>query len=284
MKRAVEREQFFTGRELARRCVDFADRLLRFETFARFVEPSAGDGSFLDLLPADRRIGIDIDPRAPGVVAADFLTWRPPAAPGRVLTIGNPPFGQRAVLAVDFVEAACVFSDAVAFILPRSFNKYTFANRVPRDFALLGSFDCDEFRAVDGRPRTVKAVFQVWQRGTEPRPLLLPPATHPHFGMRHCHLSRATPAELDRLRGAYEFAVAQVGSDFAPRDAHAVTRGSHWFIAPAVADVRRRFERLDFAFLDGMNTAHKSLSKRDIVAAYQAVLDAEAGPGLWPTR
>ncbi len=275
MKRAVGCEHYFTGPRLARRCVDYADRLLGFGGYAHFVEPSAGDGVFLELLPADRRVGVDIDPRAGGVVAADFLTWEPPGTAGRVLTIGNPPFGQRAALAIDFLNAACAFSDAVAFILPRSFNKYTFANRVPRAFHLLGGFDCDEFRAVDGRAHRVKAVFQVWERRESQRPLVLPPATHPHFAMRHCHLSRVGSDELVRLRSTYAFAVPQVGCDFAPRDSAAVTRGSHWFIAPSVPGVRGRFQKLDFAFLRDMNTAHTSLSKRDIVTAYQAVLDGE---------
>ena len=267
------------GGRLARRCVDFADGLLDFPAVDVFVEPSAGDGSFFDLLPADRRTGLDIAPRAAGVVKADFLSWSPPHgdAGARIVTIGNPPFGQHAQLAVDFLEAACAFSDAVAFILPRSFNKYTFQNRVPLDFHLLGSFDCDEFVATDGRKHRVKAVFQVWQRDSTPRVPLLTPATHPDFAMRHCHLSRVTPPELTQLRSSYDFTVAQVGNDFTPRDPATVTRGSHWFIASHTAQVRGRFERLDFTFLDRMNTAHKSLSKRDIVAAYQAVLDAEAG-------
>jgi hypothetical protein len=42
-----------------------------------------------------------------------------------------------------------------------------------------------------------------------------------------------------------------------------------------VPGVRERFERLDFGFLDGMNTAHTSLSKKDIIAAYEKVVADE---------
>ena len=276
VKRAVHREQFFTDRDLASRCVTFADRLLGLDSFGLIVEPSAGDGSFFDQLPADRRLGLDLEPRHSGVASADFLTWAPPTADGRVLTIGNPPFGQRAALAVAFVEAACAFSDVVAFILPRSFNKYTFQNRVPAQFHLVGSFDCEEFHGPDGTRLVVKTVFQVWEKRANERPRALSAATHPHFDMCHRHLSRVSPEELARLRSSYAFTVPQVGANFGPRDAASVTRGSHWFIKPHGREVRERFERLDFAFLDNMNTAHKSLSKRDIVAAYEVVVAADA--------
>ncbi|MDQ1680098.1 MAG: hypothetical protein QOI42_957 [Frankiaceae bacterium] len=275
MKRAVDKEQFFTDRALAQRCVAFTADLLPLDSFAAIVEPSAGDGAFFDVLPPDRRVGLDIDPRADGIERADFLSWSP-AVEGPVLTIGNPPFGARGALAIAFLRHACSFSDAVAFVLPRSFNKYTFQDRVPDRFHLAGSFDCEEeFTIAGAAPRSVRTVFQVWQRRETERTRPRRAATHPDFDMRHCHLSRVSAAELESLRAAYPFAIAQVGSDFRPRPAATVVRGSHWFIRPAHAEVERRFARLDFGFLAGMNTAHTSLSKRDIVAAYQAVVDGE---------
>ena len=279
MKRTVHREQFFTDRDLARRCVAFTDGLVGLADCALIVEPSAGDGAFFDALPADRRVGLDIDPRHDDVATVDFLTWEPPTSSGRILTIGNPPFGQRAALAVAFLNAACAFSDVVAFILPRSFNKYTFQNRVPSAFHLLGSFDCSDFRGRDGSKQRVKTVFQVWEKRPHDRPPVLSAATHQDFTMCHRHLSRVSSAELAELRTSYDFTVPQVGGNFAPREAATVSKGSHWFIKAHGPGVRARFERLDFAFLDDMNTAHKSLSKRDIVAAYQTVVDRERQPG-----
>ena len=169
MKRTVGREHYFTAPDLARRCVAYAGSLRPLDSYGLVVEPSAGTGAFLDLLPPDRRVGIDLDPRHPQVQAADFLGWRPPADAGPVLTIGNPPFGQRGALAVRFLAHACSFSDTVAFILPRSFNKWTFANRVDPWFGLAGSFDCDGFVDAAGRLVSVRTVFQVWQRLPEPR-------------------------------------------------------------------------------------------------------------------
>jgi hypothetical protein len=274
VKRTVRGEAYWTVPDLAERCVEFAAGLLGLDRFALLVEPSAGRGAFLTLLPPDRRVALDLDPRHPEIRRGDFLSWSPPPSAGATLTIGNPPFGQRAALAMAFILRAAAYSDAFAFVLPRSFNKYTFQDRVPGDFHLVGSFDCDDFCAEDGRPKRVRAVFQVWERRDQPRPRIEPDACHPHFEMRHRHLSRTPPDAVARLGEEFAFAIAQVGSDFRPKEVAALTRGSHWFIKPLVPGVRRRFDVLDFGFLENMNTAHTSLSKRDIVRAYRAVLDA----------
>jgi hypothetical protein len=65
-----------------------------------------------------------------------------------------------------------------------------------------------------------------------------------------------------------------VGAAFRPRDSAEIDKGSWWFIQPKVGGVRERFELLDFTFVEGMNTAHQSLSKRDIIRAYQVVVDS----------
>jgi len=282
MKRRVDKEQFFTSPRVAKECVELADKVLNLGSFDLVVEPSAGSGTFLDLLPEKTRIGIDIDPQRADLVSADFLGWRPAADAGRVLVIGNPPFGQRAALAVAFVRHACSFADAVAFILPRSFRKYTFQNRIPRNFHLQASLDCDEFFTPDGTPVSVNTVFQIWAKQSDERALVEPPDSHPDFSMKHAHLSRVTPARLAQLRADFEFTVPQVGADFRPRSVEDVTQGSHWFIKPNVPGVRERFMELDFAFLDDMNTAHKSLSKRDIITAYVAVIGEGDDPASDP--
>lgn len=273
-KRSVDREHFLTGDALASRCVRRVDEVLDLNSFDLIVEPSAGEGSFLRLLPPGKRLGLDIEPGTPEIRRVDFLQWDPgEVGHDRILTIGNPPFGRRGALAVAFINHACSFSTAVALILPRSFNKYTFQDRVHPRFHLLSNEVCaDDFAVGDGRFRRVNTVFQIWVKGDGERSRSQHERSHPDFEMRHAHLSRVTPPQLAMLRSHYAFTIPQVGADFATRDASAVVRGSHWFIRPRAPGVRRRFDRLDFAFLDEMNTAHKSLSRKDIVAAYQQVL------------
>lgn len=251
-------------------CLELLGRHYSLDSFDLIVEPSAGAGAFLLQLPAEKRVGFDILPLHDGVVAQDFFTWEPPPPSGKVLTIGNPPFGRRAKLAVQFIEKAASYSDVIAFILPRSFNKYTFQNRVPLEFHLVDSLECENFEAPDGEPLTIKSVFQIWEKRDTPRSKVAVPRSHPDFELRHAHLTRVTPAQLTELHRDYEFAIPQVGKQFSPRDADTITKGSYWFVKPLKPGVRKTCENLDFTFLDDMNVNLKSLSKADIVSAYQA--------------
>lgn len=270
-KRTVELERFYTSRPLAARCVAMADARFPIASFDLVIEPSAGDGAFLRLLPAGKRLGLDLHPAADGIAQADFLAWTPPASNPDILTIGNPPFGQRGRLAIAFLNRACQFSRVVAFILPRSFRKDTFLNRVDRRFHLVCLEDCDAFRRPpDDEPVRIKAVFQVWERRQHPRDLVERPGDHEDFALRHAHLSRVTPQELARLRADFDFAIPQVGSVFLPRPVQEVVAGSHWFVKARRPGVLETFRRLDFSFLKGMNLSFTSLSKKDIVQAYRA--------------
>ena len=274
MKRTVVNEAYFTSSQVAEQCVDFVDHTYALDSFDLIVEPSAGDGAFLRLLPEDKRIGLDIAPQEPHVVQTDFLDWLPGHS-GRILTVGNPPFGARASLAVKFIEHAAKYSEVIAFILPMSFNKYTFTNRVPLNFHLVDSMNISDVFSLDGNDVPVNTVFQIWQKRDVLRAKQIGARSHPDFEMRHAHLSRVSPLQLQDLRQGYDFAIAQVGNNFAPRDTSELTKGSYWFIKAKCSDVQERFEALDFAFLDGMNLAHKSLSKADIIAAYETVVQSQ---------
>ena len=59
-----EKDQFFTSKKTAKYCYTKAIEII--SSFCNFgdytiIEPSAGDGSFYNLFPKDRRIGIDIE-------------------------------------------------------------------------------------------------------------------------------------------------------------------------------------------------------------------------------
>ena len=88
---------------------------------------------------------------------------------------------------MEFLARACTFSAAVAFILPRSFNKYTFQDRIDPRFHLLGSLT-----ATVPDARGAKAVGEDLLpgvvEGRAQRPVTTQATTHLHFEMRHCHL------------------------------------------------------------------------------------------------
>ena len=165
-------DQIFTRPEIAAECYrDLAARMV--DDFApideyTFVEPGAGNGAFYDLLPPERRIGIDIATLREEFELADFLSWSPPCR-GRYAAIGNPPFGYRAWLALAFVNHAATFANYVGMILPMAFQsdgKGSPKRRV-EGLRLLHSetLPVDSFVDLAGRSVKINALWQVWQRG-----------------------------------------------------------------------------------------------------------------------
>lgn len=87
-----------------------------------FVDPSAGDGVFYDMLPKDRRMGVEIVPGRAEFHCSDYLKWRPPGKQEAIAVVGNPPFGYRAWLALAFVKHSAEFADYIGMILPMAFQ------------------------------------------------------------------------------------------------------------------------------------------------------------------
>ena len=266
-KRKVLLDQFFTSSVLALKCIQELEQVVDLDDYEQILEPSAGSGRFLDHLPSSRTLGIDINPRDSRVQCQDFFTWSFPTN-SKLLVVGNPPFGQRGALAVKFIDHAMIFADTVAFILPRSFNKFTFQNRVNQNFHLIHSSNHSDIFDYEGEEATVSVVFQVWQRSAKKRDLVTPSKTHAHFEMKHAHMSRIDDHKRADLLDFADLALPQVGAKFIPVDPETVTKGSYWFLKLTDEAFPEAFDELDFSFLEGKNTAHTSLSKADIVKAY----------------
>lgn len=141
MKDHKELDAFYTKSEIAKRFVDKINSIIPMSEFDLVVEPSAGNGRILDHLPINNRVGLDIHPEREDITKQDFFTYQPPSNPllfevPKVLTIGNPPFGRSSKLAVEFFKHAATFSQAIAFIVPRSWEKYSLHRRLPSDWDL----------------------------------------------------------------------------------------------------------------------------------------------------
>ncbi|MCY4259068.1 MAG: hypothetical protein OXC91_02230 [Rhodobacteraceae bacterium] len=174
----VDLDRFFTRPEVAQAC--YADLLeVMAEDYAdpaqyRFVDPAAGTGVFYDLLPAERRIGVELVEGRTDFERADFLSWRPPANGYRHAVIGNPPFGYRAWLALAFLNHAAAFADYIGFILPMGFQS---DGKGSPKFRVDGAelvhtrpLVPDAFVLENGQSAQVHALWQVWRRGINNRP------------------------------------------------------------------------------------------------------------------
>lgn len=176
------KDQFYTDTNVAKKCINQIISSLQslgseYEPSSYlWVEPSAGSGSFLHNIPNTyTKIGLDIDPKSHDVVCHDFLQWTPPSDNTKpILIFGNPPFGSQSTLAKAFITRSCSFAKIIAFILPKSFVKPSMYRAFDPLFYCIHSSNIaqDAFVLVDSTTKhNVPCVFQVWVKGTNPRPV-----------------------------------------------------------------------------------------------------------------
>lgn len=244
--------QFYTRADLAKR---YLRRLQNFVDLTDFqmVEPSAGGGAFMKVLPFGS-FGCDIEPLCEDVFTADFLTLeinsnRP------IVCIGNPPFGRNSKLAVRFFNRAASFSEVIAFILPRTFRKASIINMLDDRFHLLYEVLVPGNAFVfEGKPHSVPTVFQIWVRREDRRAKLPEIRDHDDFTF-------TTAAEAD-------FALQRVGKD-AGLVHHDMSRSrkAHYFIKGNVEGIMKKL-RPAFAKVAANTAGNPSLAMTEIVAIY----------------
>lgn len=171
--RTNTKDQYYTKASVAAKCVQaILQAVPGAVSEAQWIEPSAGGGVFLRALPAGTdSLGIDLDPRGPGILQGNFLDWTPTTQKPRIV-FGNPPFGRQSSLAKSFIKHAATFASVIAFILPRSFVKPSMSSAFPRKFHCIyevplekGAFE------VNGTAYDVPCIFQIWQKKETDRPL-----------------------------------------------------------------------------------------------------------------
>jgi transcriptional regulator with XRE-family HTH domain len=166
-----EKDQFFTPRDLVEKCWDtFREKLpdLLIEDYV-FIEPSAGDGSFLSILPMHGTIALDIEPRQQAILKQDYLSWEPADKTKKYIVFGNPPFGLRGHIALQFINHSLSFADYVCFILPQLFEsdgKGSPRKRVEGYHLIHSEKLSAPFYTPDATEVNINAVFQIWSKHT----------------------------------------------------------------------------------------------------------------------
>ncbi len=164
-------DEYFTKPEIAQKLFDkFCKIVGAKEDLTKFIwiEPSVGNGAFFEILPQNK-IGIDIKQTEFGTIQSDFLAYNLPKSPNQpFIVIGNPPFGHRGVLALEFIKHAAN-ADFVAFILPmffQSLGKGSIRYRVPQNLHLLYEevLPKNSFYTPSGKDADVHCCFQIYSK------------------------------------------------------------------------------------------------------------------------
>jgi len=164
-----EKDQFFTPLETAKYCFElFCYEISKFgesKDDFKYIEPSAGDGSFIKVLPNDT-IAMDIEPRHPLIIQYDYLDWKPIEI-NKYVVFGNPPFGLRGHMALKFINHSYEFADYVCFILPQLFESdgKGVPRKIVKGYNLIYSKKIEtNFYEPNNNKLKINTIFQIWSK------------------------------------------------------------------------------------------------------------------------
>lgn len=210
--RVTGTEQYYTPATLAADLVTTALMHISSAELRHYLEPAAGTGSFvkaLELAGIDQITAIDKFPKGELITKADFLSWNPPRTD--FVTISNPPFGRNNALSVPFFNHAAEFSDYIAFLVPRSWRKWSVQNRLDLRFHLVEDRDVqvqyeDEFGNKLAKNNDLRTCFQIWEKRALTREKIRVPDNH--------LIAKSSPQEADLAIRVFGYGCGQVLEDF----------------------------------------------------------------------
>jgi hypothetical protein len=172
-KRKTGKEQYYTKKDVAFECL----KHLSFTKDDCFLEPAGGTGTFIEALkqkgiPTKQIISYDIEPKHPNVIKGNFLEQE--IENKNLITISNPPFGRCNSLSKKFFNHSAKFSKTIAFIVPKSWRKWSVLNSLDPYFHLIKDIDLgmrcfedDQGNLFEGD--YLSTIFQVYERRPEKR-------------------------------------------------------------------------------------------------------------------
>lgn len=161
MSKKSNLDQYYTDPQLASHLSRMIQKVYGYDQ--TYVEPSAGYGAFSKCF--HEIISLDIDPKFDGCLQQDFLKVTNKEVPQGSIFVGNPPFGFSGTMAIQFIDKCCELkAKSICFILPRTFEKIFFQNKLNRNLHLVHqeSIPKNSF-LFEGQSYDVPCVFQAWE-------------------------------------------------------------------------------------------------------------------------
>jgi predicted RNA methylase len=173
--RVTGKEQYYTPKKLAIELLSEIEKILGPLAGKTVLEPAGGTGAFIEAVltaGAGKVISFDIEPLHALVAEGNFLEQQ--ITETNLITISNPPFGRNNSLSIPFFNHAAEISDAICFIVPRSWRKWSVTNRLDLRFELVLDQDIDiDYVDANGLPLSSKThlatCFQVWRKSGSQR-------------------------------------------------------------------------------------------------------------------
>lgn len=268
-------DQFYTVPAVSEACLTTLGGHYEWSDWGLVIEPSAGNGSFLTQIPTEKKLGMDLSPQHADIIKQDFFTYTPPHGIGKILVVGNPPFGRVSSLAIRFFQHAAAWADVIAFILPRTFRRVSVQNRLPPHFHLLLDEDIPMEPCSFRPPMKAKCCFQIWEKRADQRPMVELSTTHADwdflgFGPKDAKGQPTPPMGADFAVRAYGGKCGEIV------DADLETlRPKSWHWIKAKIDktmLAERFRTLDYTL--SLDTARQnSMGRGELVRLYSEAFD-----------
>lgn len=263
-------DQFFTHPEVAQQCIDHFCTHYRFDEFDLIIEPSAGTGSFFNLLPYPK-MGIEIDQglceKTPELRKNSFYNILFDLS-SQYLVIGNPPFGTQSKEAIRFFNHAANFAAVIAFIVPRTWKKQAVQNQLDLNYHLVSNIDVPQGCFIGRKNTAVKCCFQIWKRSKPLRKKVSAQRTHPDWDFLPYIKDKndlCPPKNADFVLLAYGSNSGQIDTDiyrWRPKSVHFIKSN----ISPD--KLMKRFSQLDFSIAND-SARQSSLGKAALVSLYK---------------
>lgn len=168
-------DKFYTNTIIVENCINYIKEYISFNNNDLIIEPSAGNGSFINGIKSltNNYIFYDLEPENNEIIKQDYLLYDYDYIQkkyDKIHIIGNPPFGRQSSLAIKFIKKSCEFCNSISFILPKSFKKDSLKKSFPLNFHLIFESDLpNNSFIVDDVKHDVPCVFQIWQKKREYR-------------------------------------------------------------------------------------------------------------------
>ncbi len=291
MSKKSSLDQFYTKEEVSIKCCKILKKklgnTLNFSK-EKFFEPSAGTGAFISAAKKvfGKDISIkayDIEPKSQEIKYANFLTLEVPQKE-EYITIGNPPFGKRSKLAIDFFNKAATFSHTIAFIIPLQFEKYSVQKNLNKDFRLIHSeiLDPDSF-ICNGKTYKVRCCFQIWTKlktkHKDKRITSSPDIQHPDFQLFQYNNTEQSIKYFNKTEYKWDFAIPRQGFyDYNlrienPEDLKKNVQ--YIFFKAKNEEIKQRLLSIDYNKLSQKNTTIPGFGKADVIQCYKEMLANE---------
>jgi len=196
-------DKYYTPQPIVDLVIQKTKKIIGLKNITEFIEPSAGNGAFLDKLyeTSIPTKAYDLYPERKDIIQQDFLKLDLEYKKGRCI-IGNPPYGKGNYLSVKFYKKSILQCDYIVYILPISQlnnNMYMY------EFDLIYS---EDLRPQIYSGRKIHCCLNIYKRNKEGN------NKKPNFDLEDLTLKGVATGKSrnDKVPKSYDFSICGFGS------------------------------------------------------------------------